>query len=201
MSVPGSRDPRPAMVNFFNPGAGAGVSPDGGPRSIGRRGESLRYASTMAKGGMPGATASRGRVTPSMLVFLGLRTRIPVGVRGGQIHDQRDRRHRLVRQAPDAEAADFEHAGQRRGRTHQQAAGAGLDMKRGRPPPAARRAARLARPPAAAPRPIAICRSRLARGSARPSGRRERRRRGWWSFLSPTCVLNPFIPAKAGIEP
>ena len=136
-----------------------------------------------------------------MLVFAGLRTRIPGGVRGGQIHDQADHRHRLVGQAPDAEAADFEHAGERRGRAHQQAAGASLDIS-----------AVVRHQPREGQR--ALC-GRLqqlpdqmrfagAGGSADQRGLGADENGGGvdgGSFRSPTYVLNPFIPAKAEIQP
>ena len=87
-------------------------------------------------------------------------------------------RYRFVRQPPDAETADFEHAGQRRGRTHQQAAGAGLDIG-GSSATSRAKAARLVRPIVAAPRSNEICRSRPVRGPAQLSVRRGRPRRGW----------------------
>ncbi len=47
---------------------------------------------------------------------------MPGRVLGRQIDDQPDRRHRFEGKPPDAEAADFDQAGQLRRRAHQQSA-------------------------------------------------------------------------------
>ena len=192
------------MVNFFHCGGGKGRK-RASEAAVNSRPEAKRgRPAAAAKPARSGATASRGSAMPSMVVCARFRCREAGGVRGCEVDDQPDGRHRFESDPPDAEAADFDQPGKRRRGAHQQAAVARLDIERGRRRPSAQRAECLALPLAADPRPVAICRRRRVRGSAPLSLRSERRRRGLLESLfvvkaAPRSLTAPLPPCGGGL--
>ena len=181
---------------FINRTAGAGVSPDAGLRSIAGRGcpQESQYH---GQGRYSGCDGKPRQANPLNAGISGLQAREPGGIRGRQVDDQADRRHALIGQAPDAETADFEHSGERRGRPHQQAAATRLHMDAVVADQAREGQGALQQVPDQ-PR---FAGSRRARGSAPPSARSARRRRGLKACQS--CRQRshiPLIPAQAGIQ-
>ena len=76
----------------------------------------------------PAATASRGSAIPPQSAC----ARLGAGTRSASVaaefHHKSDQRQRLVTNTPDAEAADLDQPGERRGRAHQQPSVHGFDM-------------------------------------------------------------------------
>ena len=136
-------------------------------------------AKTSREGVCPGtATASRGRATPATSDAGGFGPRQALRVGCREVDDEAHDRDRLEGNAADSKPADFDQAGKRRGRPHQQAAVRGFDMHAVvADEPRERQRAGLC-PLRSAQTRAAICPSPPRRGSAPRARRQEPRRRG-----------------------